>query len=80
MKRNKASSLKLKIIVAGLFLSTLNAVAQNTPPQPARPASIFSGAGFYVMAVGFLILLIVIYGLGKTAIGLSNAVSNHNKK
>ena len=80
MKRKKTSSLKSKIIVAVLFLSALNAVAQNTLAQPAQPSSIVSGAGFYVMAVGFLILLIVIYGLGKTAVGLSNAVSNHNKK
>lgn len=75
MKRNKASSLKLKIIVAGLFLSTLNAFAQNTPAQPPQASSIFSGAGFYVIACGLLILLIVIYALGKTALGLSNAVS-----
>ena len=75
MKRKKSSSLKSKVIVTGLFLSGLNAFAQNTPAQPPQASSIFSGAGFYVNAGAVLILLIVIYALGKTALGLSNAVS-----
>jgi cytochrome c oxidase cbb3-type subunit 3 len=80
MKRKTSRSLRSKIIVAGLFLSATNSFAQDAPAQPAEAPSILSGSEFYLIAGGLLILLLVIYGLGKTAVGLSKAVSNASKK
>jgi hypothetical protein len=80
MKRKTSASLKSKIMVAGLFLSATNSFAQNAPAQPALVPSIFSGYEFYLIAGGLFILLLVIYGLGKTAVGLSKAGSKLNKK
>jgi cytochrome c oxidase cbb3-type subunit 3 len=80
MKRKKSSSLKTKIILAGLFLSATNSFAQDAPAQPAEVPSVFPGNEFYLIAGGILILLLVIYSLGKTAVGLGKAVSKTAKK
>lgn len=81
MKRNINSSIKLIFVLAGLLLSITNSFAQATSAKgTADRNSLFMNSNLLFICGAVFILLIVIYALSKTTIGLGKVAAKAAKK